>query len=212
MGFIYHATALLALNVNGLLTVLACLEESSRNATLGESIFLKPNYTYCEMCSVEWTFSSNTENRRISSYHKNEGPISETVFSAFKHRVNIEDDGFFLRLLSIQFNDTGKYTRTFTASDGMESCVSITINVYAESEVKTFEVNQSNAEVHSSRIITHISASVVGSLFGVIILVLIIWVVMKLTRRRVASGKKSSLSIQMSSYPIYGNWKNPTDA
>ncbi|XP_048458951.1 uncharacterized protein LOC125484399 [Rhincodon typus] len=212
MGFIYHATALLALNMNGLLAVLACLDESSRNATLGESIFLNPNYTYCEMCSVEWTFSSNSENRRISSYVKNKGPASETVFSAFKQRVNIEDDGFFLRLLSIQFNDTGKYIRTFTASDGMESCVSIIINVYAESEVKTFEVNQSNAEVHSSRIITHISASVVGSIFGVIILVLIIWIVMKLTRRRVASGKKSSLSIQMSSYPIYGNWKNPTYA
>ncbi|XP_043556712.1 uncharacterized protein LOC122555098 [Chiloscyllium plagiosum] len=212
MGFIHRATALLALNMNGLLTVLACLDESSRNATLGESILLNPNYTDCEMCSVEWTFSSHSENRRISSYVKSKGPTSETIFRTFEHKVNIEDDGFFLRLLSIQLNDTGKYTRTFTASNGIESCVSVIINVYAESEVKTLEVNQSNAEVHSSRIITHISASIVGSIFGGIILVLIIWIVIKLIRRRVASENKSSLSIQMSSYPIYGNWKIPTYA
>ncbi|XP_060688996.1 uncharacterized protein LOC132820742 [Hemiscyllium ocellatum] len=212
MGFIHHATALLALNMNGLLTVLACLDESSRNATLGDSILLNPKYTDCDMCSVEWTFSSHSENRRISSYVKSKEPTSETFVHTFDHKVNIEEDGFFLRLLSIQLNDTGKYTRTFTASNGTESCVSVIINVYAESEVKTLEVNQSNAEVHSSRIITHISASILGSIFGVIILVLIIWIVIKLIRRKVASENRSSLSIQMSPYPIYGNWKKPTYA
>ncbi|XP_078088001.1 uncharacterized protein LOC144506058 [Mustelus asterias] len=208
MGFIHHAAALLALNMNGLLTVLSCVNEPSRNATLGENIFLNPNYTDCETCSIEWTFSSDSGSRRISSFIK-KGLNSGTIFGAFKHRVNIENDGFYLRLPSVHFNDTGKYTRTFADLSGVETCVSIVVNVYTESKKEeTSEINQSNPEVNHSRTITYISVSIIGTIFGVIILVLITWIVKKFTRKATLSENRTSPSIQMTTYPIYGNWKN----
>ncbi|XP_038658128.1 uncharacterized protein LOC119969043 isoform X2 [Scyliorhinus canicula] len=209
MGFINHATALLALNMNGLLTVLSCVNEPNRNATFGENIVLNPNYRDCEADSVEWTFSSGSGSRRISSVIK-KGMNSETVFGAFKHRVNIENNGFYLRLPSVGFNDTGKYIRTFTDLNGTETCVSIVVNVYAESKKEeTFEINQPNVEVNHSRTIIYISVSIIGPIFGVIILVLIIWIVRKLTGKATLSENRTSLSNQSTSYPIYGNWKNP---
>ncbi|XP_072371559.1 uncharacterized protein [Scyliorhinus torazame] len=209
MGFINHATALLALNMNGLLTVLSCVNEPNRNATFGENIVLNPNYRDWETDSVEWTFSSGSRSRRISSVIKKE-MNSETVFGAFKHRVNIENNGFYLRLPSVGFNDAGKYIRTFTDLNGTETCVSIVVNVYAESKKEeTFEINQPNAEVNRSRTITYISVSIIGPIFGVIILVLIIWIVRKLTGKASLSENRTSLSNQTTPYPIYGNWKNP---
>ncbi|XP_067896696.1 uncharacterized protein [Heterodontus francisci] len=160
MGFIHHVAALLALYMNGLLAVLSCVNESSRNATLGESVLLNPDYTDCEGCSVEWIFSSNSVTLHISSYSKRSESTFATTFNAFKHRVNIERDGFYLRLPSVQFNDTGKYTRIFTALNGTETCVSIVIHIYAESKMQeTFEINQSNSDVHSSRTITYLSGN-----------------------------------------------------
>ncbi|XP_041067825.1 uncharacterized protein LOC121290869 [Carcharodon carcharias] len=212
MGFIHHATALLALNMNGLLTVLSCVNESSRNASLGENIFLNPNYTDCEACSIEWTFSSKSGTCRISSFIKSNELSSGTIFGAFKHRVNIENNGFYLRLPSVHFNDTGKYVRISADLTGMETCVSIVVNIYADLEFKneeTFEVNQSIAGVHHSRTITYISVSIIGPIFGVIILVLITWIARKLTGKATSSGNRTSLSIQTTTYPIYGNWNNP---
>ncbi|XP_038658130.1 uncharacterized protein LOC119969043 isoform X4 [Scyliorhinus canicula] len=195
MGFINHATALLALNMNGLLTVLSCVNEPNRNATFGENIVLNPNYRDCEADSVEWTFSSGSGSRRISSVIK-KGMNSETVFGAFKHRVNIENNGFYLRLPSVGFNDTGKYIRTFT-------------DLNESKKEETFEINQPNVEVNHSRTIIYISVSIIGPIFGVIILVLIIWIVRKLTGKATLSENRTSLSNQSTSYPIYGNWKNP---
>ncbi|XP_067848417.1 uncharacterized protein si:ch211-213a13.1 [Heptranchias perlo] len=205
MGFIQHATALLIFYMNGLLTVLSCVNESSRNATLGEDIVLNPNYTDCETCSVEWTFSLNSTNRRISSYIKAKESTSEAIFGVFKRSVIIQKNGLYLRLPSVQFNDTGKYTRTLIALNGMETCVSILLNVHGEPK----KINQSNAEVHSSRTITYLSVSIIGAILGVIIiLALITWIVRKAAGTASSSGNRSSQSIQTMTDPIYGNWKN----
>ncbi|XP_067896695.1 V-set and transmembrane domain-containing protein 5-like isoform X2 [Heterodontus francisci] len=182
MGFIHHVAALLALYMNGLLAVLSCVNESSRNATLGESVLLNPDYTDCEGCSVEWIFSSNSVTLHISSYSKRSESTFATTFNAFKHRVNIERDGFYLRLPSVQFNDTGKYTRIFTALNGTETCVSIVIHIYA--------------------------VSIIGAIFGVIMLVLILWIVRKLTGKASSSENRRSLPTEITTYPIYGNWKS----
>ncbi|XP_038658129.1 uncharacterized protein LOC119969043 isoform X3 [Scyliorhinus canicula] len=190
MGFINHATALLALNMNGLLTVLSCVNEPNRNATFGENIVLNPNYRDCEADSVEWTFSSGSGSRRISSVIK-KGMNSETVFGAFKHRVNIENNGFYLRLPSVGFNDTGKYIRTFT-------------DLNESKKEETFEINQPNVEVNHSRTIIYISVSIIGPIFGVIILVLIIWIVRKLTGKATLSELHCQTSLRPIQFMVIG--------
>ncbi|XP_062905970.1 uncharacterized protein LOC134347545 isoform X2 [Mobula hypostoma] len=191
MCLILHATVLLALGMN----VLPCVNKSSRNATVGEAVLLDPNCTDCNASSVEWKFSSNLMSSCISSYIAIEEPISKTIFGAFKGKVNILNKGLHLRLSSVHFNNTGNYTRILTTRNGMEHCVTITVNVHEDSKkAETFEVNQKKTEDNS---FTTIYTS------GLTIILL--WIKRKSVGRTASSVNRFSLSTMSKEDPIYGN-------
>ncbi|XP_051871088.1 uncharacterized protein LOC127569988 [Pristis pectinata] len=204
MCFILHATVLLALSMN----VLPCVNEFSKNATLGEDILLGPNCTDCDAFSIEWKFSSNSISNCIFSYIATEESSSETIFGTFKGKVNILSKGLHLWLPSVHFNNTGKYTRILTKRNGMELCVSITVNVHGDfREAETFEINQTKPKDNNLRTTIYLSVSIVGVVLGVAII--LAWIKRKSTGRATSSANRFSLSTNSKEYPIYGNWRHP---
>ncbi|XP_055500540.1 V-set and transmembrane domain-containing protein 5-like isoform X1 [Leucoraja erinacea] len=199
MYFILQAAVLLAHSMN----VLPCANELSINATLGEDVLLNPNCTDCDALSIEWKFSSNLMTSCISSYIMSKETISKIVFGAFEGRVSILRNGLHLWLPSVHINDTGKYTRILTTLNGMEQCVSITVNVQEDSrKAETFEINQTKDNGLKTTI--SLSVSIVGVILGVIIILL--WIKRKSAWRATSRVNRFSLPTKSREYPIYGNW------
>ncbi|XP_059824189.1 uncharacterized protein LOC132393222 [Hypanus sabinus] len=200
MCLILHATVLLALGMN----VLPCVNKSSKNATVGEAVLLDPDCTDCNASSVEWKFSSNLMSSCISSYIAIEEPISKTIFGVFKGKVSILNKGLHLRLSSVRFNNTGDYTRILTTRNGMEHCVTITVNVHEDSKkAETFEVNQKKTEDNNMITTICTSVSIMGVILGLTIILL--WIKRKSVGRRVSSANRFSLSTMSKEDPVYGN-------
>ncbi|XP_078264807.1 uncharacterized protein LOC144598515 [Rhinoraja longicauda] len=198
MYFILQATVLLAHSMN----VVPCANELSRNATLGEDVLLNPNCTECDALSIEWKFSSNLMSSCISSTIMNKENVTN-VFGAFEGRVSILRNGLHLWLPSVHINDTGKYTRTLTMLNGMEQCVSITVNVQEDSrKAETFEINQSKD--NDLRTTISLSVSIVGVILGVIIVLL--WIKRQSAGRATSTVNRFSLPTKSTEYPIYSNY------